>query len=121
MGGSRLFHRMDELRAAAVVLKSKNLRCQRGFWVGNHTAGCNWDAWEQLVHCENEDAGADLCNPCCTPLATWEDQVMAAIVAASQGSVALSKGGKTLLGPVLPRLLARHHSNKGWVMARLCP
>ena len=33
-GGSRLFHRMDELRAAAVVLKAKNLRCQRGFCVG---------------------------------------------------------------------------------------
>lgn len=117
-GGSRLFHRMDELRAAAVVLKAKNLRCQRGFWVGNHTAGCNWDTWEQLVHRENEDAGADLCNPGYTPLATWEDQVKAAIVAARQESVALSKDGKTLLGPVLPRLLARHHSNKGGIDRR---
>ena len=40
-GGSRLFHWMDELRASAVVLKAKNLHCHQGFWVGNHTAGCN--------------------------------------------------------------------------------
>ena len=46
---------------------------------------------QQLVHPENEDAGADLCNPCYTPLAMWDDQVKAAIVAACQESVALSK------------------------------
>ena len=32
--------------------------------------------------------------------------------------MALSKDSKTLLGPVLPRLLARHHSNKGGVDRR---
>ena len=42
----------------------------------------------------------------------------ATIVAARQESVALSKDSKTLLGPVLPRLLARHHSNKGGVDRR---
>ena len=86
--------------------------------MGNHTAGCkfacNWDTWKQLVLRENEDTWADLCNPLYTPLATWEDLEKAAIVAARQESVALSKGGKTLLGPALPRLLqvARHHSKK---------
>ena len=34
----------------------------------------------------------------------------AAIVAARQEAAALSKDGKTLLGPVLPRLLARHNT-----------
>ena len=42
----------------------------------------------------------------------------ATIVAARQESVALSKDGKTLLGPLPPRLLARHHSNKGWIDRR---
>ena len=37
----------------------------------------------------------------------------AAIVAARQETVALSKDGKTLLGPVLPRLQARYNNGKG--------
>ena len=83
------------------------------FWLANHTPGCNWDTWEQLCHREDQDAGADLCNPSFTPLTSWEEQVKAAIVAARQESAALSKDGKTLLGPVLPRLLARHHNGHG--------
>ncbi len=42
------------------------------------------DTWEQLCHCEDQDAGEDLRNPCFTPLASWEEQVKAAIVAARQ-------------------------------------
>ena len=97
----------------AVQLRAKNLRCQRGFWLANHTPGCNWDTWEQLCHREDQDAGADLCNPCFTPLTSWEEQVKAAIVAARQEAAALSKDGKTLLGPVLPRLLVRHNNGRG--------
>jgi hypothetical protein len=111
--GSRLLHRLETIQAAAVALRAKNLRCQRAFWLANHTPGCNWDTWEQLCHREEQDEGADLCNPCFTPLTTWEEQVKAAIVAARQESVALSKDGKTLLGPVLPRLQARHNHGKG--------
>jgi hypothetical protein len=36
--------------------------------------------------------------------------VKAAIIGARQEAAALSKDGKTLLGPVLPRLLARHNT-----------
>ncbi len=74
--------------------------------------GARGGGWEQLVHREDEDAGADICNPCFTPLTTWEEQVKAAIVAARQEAAALSKDGKTLLGPVLPRLMARHGHGK---------
>ena len=111
--GSRLLHRMEVVHAAAALLRAKNLRCQRAFWLANHTPGCNWDTWEQLCHREDQDAGADLCNPCFTPLTSWEDQVKAAIVAARQEAAALSKDGKTLLGPILPRLMARHNHSKG--------
>jgi hypothetical protein len=111
--GSRLLHRLETLHAVAVQLRAKNLRCQRGVWLANHTPGCNWDTWEQLCHREDQDAGADLCNPCFTRLASWEEQVKAAIVAARQEAAALSKDGKTLLGPILPRLLARHTNGKG--------
>ena len=111
--GSRLLHRLESVHAAAALLRAKNLRCQRAFWLANHTPGCNWDTWEQLCHREDQDAGADLCNPCFTPLTTWEDQVKAAIVAARQEAAALSKDGKTLLGPVLPRLMVRHDHGKG--------
>jgi len=111
--GSRLFHRLETLHAAAIALRGKNLRCQRAFWLANHTSGCNWDTWEQLCHREEQDAGGDLCNPGFVPLTTWEDQVKAAIVAARQETVALSKDGKTLLGPVLPRLQARHNNGQG--------
>ena len=110
--GSRLLHRMEAVHAAAAIMRAKNLRCQRAFWLANHTPGCNWDTWDQLCHREAEDAGADLCNPCFTPLTTWEEQVKAAIVAARQEAAALSKDGKTLLGPVLPRLLARQNHGK---------
>ena len=118
--GSRLLHRLEMLHATAVSLRGKNLRCQRAFWLANHTPGCNWDTWEQLCHREEQDAGADLCNPCFTPLTTWEEQVKAAIVAARQETVALSKDGKTLLGPVLPRLQARYNHGQGssWRGAR---
>ncbi len=37
----------------------------------------------------------------------------AAIVAARQEAAALSKDGKTLLGPILPRLMALHNHGKG--------
>ena len=111
--GSRLLHRLEAAHAVASALRAKNLRCQRAFWLANHTPGCNWDTWEQLCHREDQDAGADLCNPSFTPLTSWEEQVKAAIVAARQESAALSKDGKTLLGPVLPRLLARHHNGHG--------
>jgi hypothetical protein len=111
--GSRLLHRLEMVHAAAALLRAKNLRCQRAFWLANHTPGCNWDTWEQLCHREDQDAGADLCNPCFTPLTSWEDQVKAAIVAARQEAAALSKDGKTLLGPILPRLMARHNHSKG--------
>ena len=57
---------------------------------------------------ERADEGAKLCNPCFTPLTCWEEQVKAAIIAARQESLGLAKDGKTLLGPVLPRLLAHH-------------
>jgi len=110
--GSRLLHRLESAHAVASTLRTKNLRCQRAFWLANHTPGCNWDTWEQLCHREDQDAGADLCNPSFTPLTTWEEQVKAAIVAARQETVALSKDGKTLLGPVLPRLMARHHNGR---------
>ena len=110
--GSRLLHRLETAHAVASTLRTKNLRCQRAFWLANHTPGCNWDTWEQLCHREDQDAGADLCNPSFTPLTTWEEQVKAAIVAARQEAAALSKDGKTLLGPVLPRLLARHHNGR---------
>ena len=110
--GSRLLHRLESAHALASTLRGKNLRCQRAFWLANHTPGCNWDTWEQLCHREDQDAGADLCNPSFTPLTTWEEQVKAAIVAARQETAALSKDGKTLLGPVLPRLQARHHNGK---------
>jgi hypothetical protein len=112
--GSRLLHRLEVVHSVAVQLRAKNLRCQRGFWLANHTPGCNWDTWEQLCHREDQDAGADLCNPCFTPLASWEEQVKAAIAAARQEAAALSKDGKTLLGPILPRLLARHGLNSDW-------
>ena len=81
------------------------------------TPSCNWDTWEQLCHREEQDASADLCNSCFTPLTTWEEQVKAAIVAARQETVAFSKDGKTLFGPVLPRLQARYNHGKGgdWV------
>ena len=108
--GSRLLHRLETIHAVAVQLRAKNLRCQRGFWLANHTPGCNWDTWEQLCHREDQDAGADLCNPGFTPLSSWEEQVKAAIAAARQETAALSKDGKTLLGPILPRLLARHNA-----------
>ena len=62
---------------------------------------------EQLLFLENEDARA-ICNPCSTPLSTREEQVKAAIIAARQEALGLAKDGKTLLGLVLPRLLARH-------------
>jgi hypothetical protein len=39
--------------------------------------------------------------------------VKVVIVAARQEAAALSKDGKTLLGPILPRLLARHTNGKG--------
>jgi hypothetical protein len=107
-GGSRLLHRLESLHAAGANLRAKNLRCQRAFWLANHTPGCNWDTWEQLVHREDQDAGADLCNPCFVPLTSWDDQVKAAIIGARQEAVALSKDGKSLVGPILPRLLARH-------------
>ncbi len=61
-----------------------------------------------MVHREDQDAGADLCNPCFVPLTSWDEQVEAAIIGARQEAVALSKDGKTLVGPILPRLLARH-------------
>jgi hypothetical protein len=95
--GSRLLHRLETAHAVA----------------STPTPGCNWDTWEQLCHREDQDAGADLCNPSFTPLTSWEEQVKAAIVAARQESAALSKDGKTSLGPVLPRLLARHHNGQG--------
>ena len=112
-GGSRFFHKLDLLREAAVTLKAKNLRTQRAFWLANHTPGCNWDTWDQLVYREEQDAGADICNPGFTPLVTWEDQVKAAIVGARQEAAGLSKDGKSLLGPVLPRLLAKHGQGRG--------
>jgi len=110
--GSRFFHKLDLLRETAATLKAKNLRTQRAFWLANHTPGCNWDTWDQLVYREEQDAGAGICNPGFTPLTTWEDQVKAAIVGARQESAGLSKDGKSLLGPVLPRLLARHGQPK---------
>ena len=111
--GSRLLHRMETIHTVAAQLRAKNLRCQRGFWLANHTPGCNWDTWEQLCHREDQDAGADLCNPNFTPLVSWDEQVRAAIAAARQEAAALSKDGKTLLGPILPRLLARHNGGRG--------
>jgi hypothetical protein len=111
--GSRLLHRLETAHAAGAALRAKNLRCQRAFWLANHTPGCNWDTWEQLLHREAHDRGADLSNPCFVPLTTWEEQVKAAIIAARQESAALSKDGKTLLGPVLPRLQARHNGTRG--------
>ena len=74
--GSRLLHRLEAAHAVASALRAKNLRCQRAFWLANHTPGCNWDTWEQLCHREEQDAGADLCNPCFTPLTTWEEPVV---------------------------------------------
>ena len=111
--GSRLFHRLDLLHECAATLKAKNLRTQRAFWLANHTPGCNWDTWDQLVYRELQDAGADICNPGFTPLTTWEDKVKAAIIGARQEAAGLSKDGKSLLGPVLPRLLARHNAGRG--------
>jgi hypothetical protein len=61
--GSCLLHRLETIQAAAVALRAKNLRFQRAFWLANHTPGCNWDTWEQLCHREEQDEGADLCNP----------------------------------------------------------
>ena len=84
------------------------MRTQRIFWLGNHTTGANWDTVEQLLFCAAEDEGANICNPCFTPLTSWEEQAKAAIMAARQESLGLAKDGKTLLGPVLPRLLAQH-------------
>ena len=52
-GGSRLLHRLETVHAAAVQLRAKNLRCQRGFWLANHTPCCNLDTWEQLCHRED--------------------------------------------------------------------
>ena len=43
--GSRLLHRLESVHAAAALLRAKNLRCQRAFWLANHTPGCNWDTW----------------------------------------------------------------------------
>ncbi len=39
--GSGLLHRLETVHAVAVQLRAKNLRCQRGFLIANHTPGCN--------------------------------------------------------------------------------
>lgn len=48
--GSRFFHKLELLSKAAITLKVKNLRTQRGFWLANHTPGCDWDTWQQLLY-----------------------------------------------------------------------
>jgi hypothetical protein len=39
--GSRLLHRLESVHAAVATLRAKNQRCQRAFWLANHTPGCN--------------------------------------------------------------------------------
>ena len=106
--GSRIFRWLGELRSTKVRLRAQTLRTQRIFWLGNHTTGANWDTVEQLLFCAAEDEGANICNPGFTPLDSWEEQAKAAIMAARRESLGLAKDGKTLLGQVLPRLLAHH-------------
>ena len=66
------------------------------------------DTVEQLLFRESEETGENICNPCFTQLTPWKDHVKVAIIVARQEALDLAKDGKTLLGPVLPVLLARH-------------
>jgi hypothetical protein len=107
--GSRFFHSLKLLRKLAARLKEQIIGTQWMFWLTNHTPSCSWDTYEQLEYHSNQDARAFLCNPGFAPLKTWEEQVKAAIIAASQESTGLSKDGRTLLRPVLPRLMAKQN------------
>lgn len=98
--------KLEQCRTALGALKDATNRTQRLFWLGNHTSACDWSTVEQLVFREDHDNWALDNDPNFTPLASWDDQVKAAIVGANQEKMGLTKDGKALVGPICPRLLA---------------
>ena len=79
-----MFRWLGELRSTGIQLRAQTLGTQCIFWLGNHTTGANWDTVEQLLFRAAEDKGANICDPSFTPLAPWEEQVKAAIIAARE-------------------------------------
>ena len=114
--GSRLFHKLEQCRSAAVALRDVTNRTQKVFWLMDHTQGCGPLTYQQLLFREHHDVGAALSDPNFVPLETWEDQVKAAIVGCRQEKIGLTKDGKSLVGPIDP-LVAQQLLRQGHVGA----
>ena len=106
--GARLLHKLALCRLAVAALRDATTRVKRIFWLANHTTGCNWSTVAQLKFREEHDANAVVIDPHFTPLATWEDQVKAAIIGAKKEKAGLTKDGKALVGPIAPSLQRLH-------------
>ena len=114
--GSRLFHKLEQCRSAAVALRDVTNRTQKVFCLMDHTQGCGPLAYQQLLFRKHHDVGAALSDPNFVPLETWEDQVKAAIVGCRQEKIGLTKDGKSLVGPIDP-LVAQQLLRQGHVGA----
>ena len=110
---ARIGAQIEKCRSAHTVLRDATNRTQRIFWLGNHTTNCDWSTVDQLIFREEHDAYAADIDPSFVPLATWDDQVKAAMVGAKQDKLGLTKDGKSLVGPICPRLLAQQGRNRG--------
>jgi hypothetical protein len=106
-----LFGALDACRTAALTLCEDTAETQRIFWLANHTRAANWDTVEQLDYRAAQDAVAADIDPNHVPLATWEDQVKAAIIGCNRDKEGLTSDGKALKGPVLPRLALKQQTN----------
>jgi hypothetical protein len=104
---------LEQCRAAHTALRDTTNRTQRIFWLGNHTTHCDWSTVEQLKFREEHDLYAQEIDPNFVALETWDDQVKAAMVGTKQDKLGLTKDGKSLIGPICPRLLAQQGRNRG--------
>lgn len=103
-----LFAKLDACRIAIKEMRETEVRMRRLYWLANFTYGCNWETVLQLIHREKHDANGGKLNPDQKALSSWDEKVKAAIIGANQQKASLSKDGKSLIGPIHPRLQPLH-------------